>query len=480
MGAEQGKTTAAAGNSAPGHGTGGPGRNPQATSQTAVPGNRADLTLTRFVQVTGAALSADSTKGAMAAVVNRVADILPADRVVLVNLRGRGRIEAVSGGGQVAQDSRFGYAVSTLVKRYRSHVKPFEVPDERGRKKPHTQIVEIQQSMEGTRIAWMPLRLSKSDKEPLFALWMERWGAKRQWRPEELELLNHLSVFFGNAISRRRGAIGRNRKRLIFSVVALTIIASLFIPIRNSTTAPLSVVPEQPTYVFAPLEGILKELKVRPGQMVSAGDILFSYDSRVLDKGLEESRRKVEVARAELERLEGASFRDPEAQARIPVQQLEVQRAEEDLAFYQYQRDRADVKATVDGMVVLDDPDALIGLPIEVGQMVMQLADPEQSKLRVYVPASDVGLVREGAEMEVRLDRSPLRSLPARVTRVGFDIVPSDEDVPSLLVDGRWATGVEGIRPGQRGSGKIFSEPRALGLQIFRKPLISLREITGL
>lgn len=438
--------------------------------------------LGRVALIAEAGLKASSTREAGALLVNRMAEIVAADRVVLIELGMRPRLVNVSGGGIIDQDSRFTEAVVLLNRRLRGQDKGLVVPEEPA-EGGDSHLRDRQAAMRGTRIVWLPLPYDgqATGEQIQYALWLERWRGQ-DWLPDEVALLNRVAVFFGQMLRPRAGRMrDKLSKRKIFAVIAAAFVGAMMIPIETSTIAPARVVPAHPSYVFAPLEGVLKELEVKPGQEVREGDVLFRYDARVIDKKLDEAVREVAVARAELERLEGAAFRDAEARAKLPVQQLEVELSESNLDFLRSQRELADVRATTDGIVVLDDPDALIGHPLQLGEQVFSIADPVDTKIRMMVPSSDAGLIEVGQQVELRLDRDPLKSIPARVTRVGFDIVMSEAQVPSVMTEAEWATQLPGgIQPGQRGSAKLISEPRALWKQIFRKPLIKLREITGL
>jgi multidrug efflux pump subunit AcrA (membrane-fusion protein) len=250
--------------------------------------------------------------------------------------------------------------------------------------------------------------------------------------------------------------------------------------VTSKVTAPVRVTPDRPHYIFAPMDGILKDLQVQPGQWVGKDEVLFRYDARVLDKRLDEAYRNVAVARAKLAKLEGAAHRDREARAELPVQRLEVERAEADAAFYAKQRARAEVRSGQPGVVVLDDPDALVGAALQTGQAVLSVADPDQTKIRLWVPASDVGFIQKGAQAAVRLDSDPFHSLPAVIARVGFDIQMSPEGIPSVMAEAIWTGETTEVQPGQKGAAKIYGGTTVLGMQILRKPLIALRSLVGL
>lgn len=435
--------------------------------------------MARFIRVCAAALSSPNKQETYALIVNRFSEIVPVDRAVLVPLKGRQVILAVSGGGMAAQDSSFADAVDEVRRRYRTYVEPIKIPKLSDDIPSTHPLNKVQQAMGGTQILWLPLWIDNEHViRPEYALWLERWHQKT-WEIGEIEMAKHAGLFLGHALLRPKKPLYHTNKRIIQVFLLIIILATLFLPVSSSITAPFRVVPDRPHHIFAPMDGILNELLVQPGQHVKANDVLFRYDSRVLDKRLDEAYRNVAVARAKLVRLEGAAYRDPEARAEIPAQRLEVERAESDVAFFARQLARAEVRTQKSGVVVLDDPDALVGASLMTGQLVMSIADPSQTKLRIMIPASDTGMIEEGVRIDARLDSNPLKSLPAVITRIGFEIKLSEDRIPSVLAEAIWTSSSIDIQPGQKGSAKIYGHTTRLGFQIIRKPLIRLRMILG-
>lgn len=439
-----------------------------------------DQVLARFIRICSAVFSTPVPREAAALIVNRISELVRVDRAVLVRLSGKNPILAVTGGGSAAQDSAFADAVETVRKRFRERTDTLvvpPVPDQGKEAAPYLQ--KVQRSMGGTRILWLPLWLSRDVKvAPKYALWLERWH-NHPWDKADIELLQHAALFLGHGLNRSRPETN-TRKRFTKAAVLLAALIFLALPVTSSITAPSRVVPDRPHHIFAPMDGILKELYVRPGQWVEKDDILFRYDSRVLDKRLDEAFRNVSVAKAKFARLEGAAHRDPEARAELPVAELEVERAEADARFFADQQARADVRTAEPGVVVLDDPDSLIGAAIQTGQAVMSVADPSRTKMRVMVPAADIGFLKQGARVSVRLDSDPLHSHPAVITRIGFEVKLSENQIPSVLAEAIWLGDPPAVQPGQKGTAKVYGPSTVMAMQILRKPLIALRSITGL
>lgn len=436
------------------------------------------MILAGFIRLCSAVLSAPLTQEAAALTVNRISELVRVDRAVLIRLGGKHPIIAVTGGGTAAQDTSFADAVRAVRKKYGDRQGAVLLSSDESQT---AALRKVQQAMGGTHILWLPLWLDRDAKiPPSHALWLERWYHV-PWDKADVELLQHAALFLGHGLERPRGGnIVRSGKRFVRTAVMLSLLSLLVLPVTSSVTAPVRVIPDRPHHVFAPMDGILKELPVQPGQSVKADTVLFRYDARVLDKLLDEAHRNVASAKAKLVRTEGKAYRDPEARAELPVQQLEVERAEADVEFFANQRSRAEVRAAKAGIIVLDDPDALIGASLQTGQVVLSVADPSLTKLRLMVPASDVGFLKEGAGVKIRLDSSPFRTFPAVITRIGFDIKLSEEQVSSVIVEAIWTDDKPEVRPGQKGTAKIFGDTTLTGIQIFRKPLIRLRTLIGL
>ncbi|OQX26812.1 MAG: hypothetical protein BWK80_08515 [Desulfobacteraceae bacterium IS3] len=436
------------------------------------------MILARFIRLCSSVLAASAPQEAAALTVNRISELVRVDRAVLVSLEEKEPIAAVTGGGAVAQDGSFADAVEAVRRQYGDQQNPTLIPAEGGQLK-SLPLRKVQQAMGGTAILWLPLWLDRDPKiPPTSSLWLERWGGI-PWEKADVELLQHAALFLGHGIGRSRDTV-RSKKRFLQRTFWVMLGIFLLFPVTSSVTAPVQVVPDRPHHIFAPMDGILKDLFVQPGQQVNPDTVLFQYDARVLEKRLDEAHRNVAVAKATLARLEGKAYRDPESRAELPVKQLEVERAEAEADFFATQLARAQVRTAKSGVIVLDDPDALIGASIRTGQVILSVADPSRTKLRLMVPASDAGLLKEGARVKIRLDSNPLGSISAVITRVGFEIKLSEDQLPSVLAEAVWSGKNAKVQPGQKGSAKIFGGSTLLGIQLLRKPLIKLRNFIGI
>lgn len=459
--------------------------NNSAQKQVRMEAQSVNTIMARLLKISTAAVKAENPEKAASTIVNQMHNFIKVDRTVLVALGKRRRVVAVSGNLEASQDNAFSQAVHEVRNYYKTKIqqgdvsaqiiRPETLPEDYHAPNARRTLT----AMGGTSIMWVPL--PKTDGEASgYALWLERWNGL-PWTEEEVKLVSHAAVFFNQALNRPRKKIVKKKTWKRFSLLALVVFfLMMWIPVTSKVNAPAQVTPKNPHYIFAPFDGIIEELIVRPGEEVNKGDLLFRYDTRVLEKQLEEAQQGgLAVARAELARLQGAAYQDEDARARIPVQKLEVEKKEAQVRFLKKQLELAEVRTDKKGFVILDDPDALIGAFIRTGELVMSIADPQKTKLRIMVPVSDAGLLKEGANAVIRLDSDPLKPYPAKITRVGYDVRLSDERMPAVLVEAEWENPVS-VTPGQRGICKIEGPEVYLGMQMFRKPIIATRNVLGI
>ena len=84
--------------------------------------------LARFIRLCSAVFSTPVPQEAAALTVNRISELVRVDRAVLVRIKGKNPILAVTGGGCAAQDSAFADAVEGVRRRFRERPEAVVVP----------------------------------------------------------------------------------------------------------------------------------------------------------------------------------------------------------------------------------------------------------------------------------------------------------------------------------------------------------------
>ena len=77
---------------------------------------------------------------------------------------------------------------------------------------------------------------------------------------------------------------------------------------RLSVLAPVEITARDPLIVSAPMDGVIKEIFVKPNQRIKKGQSLFSLDDTATRNEYEVSKKALSVARAEYMRATQKGF----------------------------------------------------------------------------------------------------------------------------------------------------------------------------
>ncbi len=106
------------------------------------------------------------------------------------------------------------------------------------------------------------------------------------------------------------------------------------------------------------------------------------------------------------------------------------------LKMAEYRASKLNVRAEVSGSIIVDNPDEWRGRPVEVGQKVLMVVDPENINLRIWLPEADNVNFSNSTEVKVLLNAFPDDSLHARIKYVAQSVSVSPEGVPSIMAEG--------------------------------------------
>ena len=307
------------------------------------------------------------------------------------------------------------------------------------------------------------------------------------WLDAELQALDRVHQAYGYCLS----ALARKPKRFgggLLSVfrgrrarwLAFAVVAAMFIPVRLSALAPAEVVALSAMAVASPQDGVVSAFFVPPNANVKAGDRLFSLDDSALASRREVASRGVSVARADLLVAQQRAFDDLKSKGELAAATGRVSEKEAELSLVEGSLDRVVVKAERDGIAVYGDPNDWLGKPVQTGERVMQLADPREAGVLVWLPVADALNLEPGAPMRLFLHTKPLDPLPATLLQTSYQAVLSPEGVSAYRLRGRFEPGADAARIGLRGTARVSGDWAILGYYLFRRPIAALREWTGL
>lgn len=205
----------------------------------------------------------------------------------------------------------------------------------------------------------------------------------------------------------------------------------------------------------APFDGFVTAAPHRAGDIVKAGDVLATLDTRELS---------LEALRYESQR-DQARFRQQEAAARDDRATAAIQSAEADEAEAQRRLiadkiARARIIAPFQGLVVSGDLSQSLGAPVERGKLLFEIAPLDTYRVNLQIDERDIAHVTQGQR--------------GRLVLTGFSSEPQDFTVNKLVSVAIPANGINAfrveatldhgdprLRPGMEGVGKIDAGRRS-------------------
>lgn len=276
---------------------------------------------------------------------------------------------------------------------------------------------------------------------------MQRAGERSRWQ--------RWSESLGDL---RRQILGPSHAgmKLVLLVLGIVLIATAMIETDHRVAARTVVEGSKQLAVVVPFDGFIVEAFVRAGDTVKANAPLARLDGR--DLMLERQRWRAEGD--QLQRQYQVAMADSELSA-LGVIGAQIKQSEAQLALTEENLARTTLTAPFDGIVVSGDLSQKLGVPVEKGDQLFEVAPIEGYRVVLQVDDRDIARLKLKQTGELVLSSQPDRALPFSISA----ITPV-----ATQVDGRNVFRVEAtlnaqnarLRPGMEGIGKIGVGTRSL------------------
>jgi phosphotransferase system IIA component len=336
---------------------------------------------------------------------------------------------------------------------------------------------------------WLPahglLIPLQAEAEPaLGALLLAR---EQPWSDGDIHLMSELADGYAHAWLRFRGRHRRSlaavlfgRGQLVKLVIAAALVGILCLPVTLSALAPAEVVAFQPTIVRAPLEGIVDHFEVQPNEHVEAGQLLLTLDPRAIENKLDVAAKALAVAEAEYRQAAQQAVFDDKSRALMAVLKGRAEEKRADVTYNQSLLDRVKVTATRSGLAIYDDPNAWIGKPVAIGERLVEIADPAQAEIEIWLPVADAITLKTGADVDFFLNIAPDSPLRANLRQASYEATQSPGGLLGYRLKAKLSNAAHPPRIGLKGTAKLFGERVSLFYYLLRRPLAAARQFVGL
>ncbi|MDB5516979.1 MAG: hypothetical protein JWQ17_3737 [Tardiphaga sp.] len=336
---------------------------------------------------------------------------------------------------------------------------------------------------------WLPahgllIPLQTEGEPALGALLLAR---DQPWTEGDAHLMSELAEAYSYAWTRFSGKRRRSLLAVLFGRglviklgLAAAVVAVLCLPVTLSALAPAEVVALQPTIVRAPLEGVVDHFEVQPNAPVEAGQLLLTLDPRAIENKLEVASKALAVAEAEYRQAAQQAVFDDKSRALLAVLKGRAEQRRADVTYNQSLLDRVKVTATRSGLAIYDDPNAWIGKPVAIGERLLEIADPTQAEIEIWLPVADAITLKPGADVDFFLNVTPESPLRATLRQASYEATQSPAGLLGYRLKAKLTDTTHPPRIGLKGTAKVFGERVSLFYYLLRRPLAAARQFVGL
>ena len=420
-------------------------------------------------------------------IVNETRNIVPYSQGVLLttNLKGKYKVVGISDISVVDSTSPYVQWIENVVEDLNANPKSkdiFVVEAKSDLKEVnYKSLLEFAPS----NILYIPLNTTKenSDINYIFLLFREN-----SWLENDILMLKHLSSSLSYFLfAMRNCGFFQTLKKIsfknrYFKIALILIIALMFLPVRLSVLAPLEVDAKNPYVVTSPLNAVIEEVKIFPNDKIEKEQLIVQFDDVDFKNNYLVAKRTLDVTNAELFSTKQSSFLDPKQKSQISQLENQVKLKEAELNFAKDQLDKTKIYAKEEGIAIINNPNDWKGKPVNTGERIFLIANPNSIELKIMLPVSDAIFLEENAIVKAFFDNDPTNSWKAKVKYISYKPELTEQNVLSYKIIAQFDNINEnGYIPsiGLRGTAKIYSKKVSLFFYLFRKPITATRQWIG-
>jgi GAF domain-containing protein len=221
----------------------------------------------------------------------------------------------------------------------------------------------------------------------------------------------------GALAAKKRALLALPRRKLqLFAAVALLMVAALSLvrwPLRVSgagaTFRPMALAP-----VRALVPGVVERILVGEGAAVTRGQPLASLRAIQLSSG--RAATAAAAAAADRSASLAASRGDP---AEERLHRIRGAALRQELALLDEEVGYTTIRAPVTGIVLTAHPNERLGASLDEGDLLLTVGRIDTLELEFGVDQRDIGRVKPGQEVQLRVDALPQHTFVGRVTSIG-------------------------------------------------------------
>ena len=218
--------------------------------------------------------------------------------------------------------------------------------------------------------------------------------------------------------------------------------------------------------VVSRAQGLAERLRAEEGDLVTEGQILLHLEKEEASLRVRQAEVALAQARSALDRTEALHGQQLVSQEEFESAGNQLESAEVALREAQLTLEYTDVRAPIDGIVMLRQVEQ--GDLVRANEVLFSVADVDPLQARIQVPEKRMSQIHPGQPARVMIDALPGRVFPASVRMINPGVDPASGTVKVTLD----IPPAAGVRPGMFATVRIITEVHEQALIIPKKALV--------
>src|SRR5579859_1216420 len=258
-------------------------------------------------------------------------------------------------------------------------------------------------------------------------------------------------------------ALEKHKRAAIVVAAAAVAVFLLAVPLPLRVDGNAVVAPARVAHVGSEVEGVIKAVDVREGDVVKKGAPIAELEDWDYRSALSAAQAKQQTAVAAMDRAlansDGSEAGIQKAQADYWAS--EVMRAQDRLA-------KTIIRSPIDGVIATPQVETLVGHKLKEGDSFVDIVDNSEELVDVAIGEADVSLLKPGQKANLKLDGFPERTFHGQVAVVSPQGVLQNAET-TFFARVAVANPDNALRSGMQGRGKISTGWRPAGVVMFRR-----------
>ncbi len=269
------------------------------------------------------------------------------------------------------------------------------------------------------------------------------------------------------------------KKKPYFLTLIIVLACILLFPVKLSVVGTGTVIAKDPALINAPMQGIIKSFTVTPGSYVKKNQLLLILDDTDLLSAAKVNQRDYSLTETKLRTAINEAFTDQEKRTNVPVLQAQLAIDKAKLDYTNQLLEKTRVRSPIDGIVIFDSTEDWVGQPVQTGERILSVANPNNLKLKIELPLNERIYLEVGSRGSFFM-QGQLASIPIKITTLGYNakLMPNKILAYEMQADIIEPDTMPQI--GAQGTVKLYGQRVPFFYYLIRRPLQSIRQGLGI